>query len=109
MLKLKIVLDEAKIQSEKKYELSTVMSTIDTVFSQNGLKKMEDGVFAGTGKEDDYAKFWRIIWSLAEKEWFMQNVREWLWCNSDEGANEDDFSIEDILAFCKGNRIGAMK
>lgn len=107
MLKLKIAMDETKIQSENKYELSTILSTVDAVFSRNGLKKIADGVYTGNGKADDYAKFWNIIWSLAKKDWFMRNVREWLWFNSDEGTDENDFSVEDILAFCKENRVGA--
>lgn len=107
MLKLKITMNEAKIQSEKQYELSTIQSTLDAVFAQNSLSKMEDGLYTGTGKADDYAKFWSIIWSLAKKEWFMCNVKEWLWFNSDDGADETDFSVEDILAFCKENRVGA--
>jgi len=106
MLKLKIVMDEEKIVHEGRYDLSVLLSTIDSIFMENGLPMQDDGVYMGTGKEDDYAKFWRIIWALAKKEWFMRNVKEWLWYNSDDGKDENDFAVEDILAFCKANRVG---
>ena len=106
MLKLKIVMDEEKITHESRYDLSVLLSTLDSIFSNNDLPKQGDNMYAGTGKADDYAKFWRIIWALAKKEWFMQNVKEWLWYNSDDGKDENDFAVEDILAFCKENQVG---
>lgn len=106
MLKLKIVMDKEKITCERRYDLSVVLSAIDSIFINHGLPKQGDCVYAGTGKEDDYARFWRIIWTLAKKEWFMRNVKEWRWYNSDDGKDENDFAVEDLLAFCKENRAG---
>lgn len=45
--------------------------------------------------------------TLAKEKRFMQNVREWLWLSSDDGVDENDFSVEDTLSFCKENRVGA--
>ena len=108
MLKLKIIMDDEKIAHDGKYEASAVMSAIDTAFKHNGLLKSEyeENMYVGIGQPDDYAKFWRIIWSLAEKPWFMENVKEWLWFNSDDGKDENDFSIEDIMAFCREHHVG---
>lgn len=106
MLKCKIVMDEEKLSCEGRYEFSTVLSTIDSVFANSGLPKVENGVYIGRGRPEDYARFWSIIWALAKKDWFMQNVKEWLWYNSDDGSDENDFSVEDILAFCKENPAG---
>lgn len=105
MLKLKIVMDEEKIIGEGRYDLSVMLSTIDSIFTNHGLPRQSDGMYTGTGRTDDYARFWRIIWALAKKEWFIENVKEWLWYNSDDGRDENDFAVEDILAFCKANRV----
>lgn len=108
MLKLKIIMDDEKIAHDGKYEASAVMSAIDAAFEHSGLLKSEReaNMYVGIGQPDDYAKFWRIIWSLAEKPWFMENVKEWLWFISDDGKDENDFSIEDIMAFCREHHVG---
>lgn len=109
MLKLRIIMDKEKIARDGRYEASAILSAIDAAFERSGLLKSEReaNMYVGMGYADDYAKFWRIIWSLAEKPWFMENVKEWLWFNSDDGKDENDFSIEDIMAFCKENHVGA--
>ncbi len=38
-----------------------------------------------------------VITSLKEKSWFMDYVIKWIWYNSDDGENENDFAVEDVL------------
>ena len=40
-----------------------------------------------------------MITSLCDEKWFMDYVIKWIWYNSDDGKNEDDFSVEDVLYF----------
>jgi hypothetical protein len=54
-------------------------------------------VFYGSGNAGDYGAFGCIITSLKEKSWFMDYVIKWIWYNSDDGVNEKDFAIEDVL------------
>ena len=46
-----------------------------------------------------YGAFGGIIPRLKEKDWFMDYVIKWMWYNSDDGADEEDYSVEDVLYF----------
>jgi hypothetical protein len=35
---------------------------------------------------------------LKDEEWFIDNLKSWLWFNSDDSADPNDFSIEDLKA-----------
>ena len=49
------------------------------------------------GWRKNYGAFGNIITSLREKTWFMDYVTKWVWYNSDDGENENDYTIEDVL------------
>ena len=70
-------------------------------FSRYKLNHIQDAggtmCFTGNGNPKDYGAFGSIITSLGEKEWFMDYVTKWVWYNSDDGENEDDFIVEDVL------------
>lgn len=101
MLKLEIKLDDEKILKESVYQLDGVYQTIENVFEKSRLpgEKGEDGtmVFYGTGNIRDFASFGKIITWLKKKEWFINNVTKWVWYNSDNGRDDEDFSVEDVL------------
>ena len=106
MLKVEIALDQAKILKDGKYDYSSIINTVSRAFLDHGLVKKNDNVYTGTGSPNDYAYFWSVIWTLAKKEWFMPYCTKWLWYNSDDGKDENDYSVEDILAFCRNHQIG---
>ncbi len=101
MLKLEIKLDEEKIRNEKKYSVESIYRALDQAFSKHRLNQERDesGVLwvTGNGSPKDYGSFGCIITSLCEKEWFMDYVTRWIWYNSDDGENEEDFAVEDVL------------
>ena len=101
MLKLEIKLDEDKINKEQKYSISSIYQTLSQAFDSYQLRKEyePDGtiVFYGNGNSRDYGAFGCIITSLKEKSWFMDYVIKWIWYNSDDGEDENDFAIEDVL------------
>ena len=101
MLKLEIKLDENKINREQKYSVTSIYQTLNQTFDSYQLRKEDepDGtlVFYGNGNPRDYGTFGCIITSLKEKSWFMDYVIKWIWYNSDDGENEKDFAIEDVL------------
>lgn len=101
MLKLEIKMDEAKILEEQKYRVESIYQALEQAFFQYklNLTKDTDGTmcFTGNGNPKDYGAFGSIITSLREKTWFMDYVTKWVWYNSDDGENEDDFAVEDVL------------
>ena len=101
MLKLEIKIDDNKVEQEGKYSASNIYSAVDKVFMKYDFRKeiLKDGTYCyyGNGRPKDYGIFGRIITTLKEKEWFMDYLLKWLWYNSDDGENEEDFAIEDVL------------
>jgi len=108
MLKVQIDFDIGKIISESKYTQTAISNTVGKVFSNKGMKVSVDDengrmIVTDSGRVDDYGNLWFIIWGLAEKSWFVDNIKEWLWFNNNDG----DDSKEDILAFIRSKKIGA--
>lgn len=101
MLKLEIKLNEQKIVSEHQYSLSSIYQAIENAFAKYGFhgERLSDGTvcYCGNGRPQDYGSFGRLITSLKDKPWFMDNLTKWLWFNSDDGQDEDDYAVEDIL------------
>ena len=101
MLKLEIKMDEKKIAADQKYQVKSIYQAVEQAFSRYGLNKAQqpDGTlcFTGNGNPKDYGAFGCIITSLREKVWFMEYVTKWVWYNSDDGENEEDFAVEDVL------------
>jgi hypothetical protein len=46
--------------------------------------------------------------TLGKKSWFMDNVNTWLYFNSDDSSDPDDFAVEDFKEFCSSRyRVSA--
>lgn len=101
MLKLEIKMDENKINKEQRYTTDSIYQTLEQTFSRYNLRKERESdgtvVVYGNGQPKDYGAFGYIITSLKEKAWFMDYVTKWVWYNSDDGDDEEDFAIEDVL------------
>lgn len=101
MLKLEIKLNDMQIAAEKKYSADDIRAAIDRAFSKYSFRKevQMDGTicYYGNGAARDYGVFGRLITTLKDKEWFMSYLVKWLWYNSDDGENEDDYTVEDVL------------
>lgn len=101
MLKLEIKMDENKIRTDGKYTVESIYQALERTFSNYQLRKEpgRDGsfFFCGKGQAKDYGAFGSIITTLKEKSWFMDYVTRWIWYNSDDGENEEDYAVEDVL------------
>ena len=101
MLKMIIRMDDNKINIEKKYRLDGIYKTIDNAFFKMGLPRMEDAsgslVYRDNGRTTDYGRFGKIVNTLKRQPWFMENVVEWLFCDSDDSDSPDEFNEEDLL------------
>jgi hypothetical protein len=97
MLKIKVVMDDDKIRRERLYDLEKVHRAVDSVFvGDYGFIKGDGGFFIESGKKDDFVDFFDAILFLKDESWFMDNVKTWLWYNSDDSSNPEDFAIDDI-------------
>lgn len=101
MLKLEIKLDEQKVRAEGKYSPAAIYDALDRTFSKYRFRReaLADGTlcYYGNGLARDYGTFGRLITSLEDKDWFVPYLVKWLWYNSDDGENEEDFTVEDVL------------
>lgn len=101
MLKLEIKFNEAKMQADHKYAPEAIYAALDKAFDKYHFRKetLTDGTicYLGNGMPRDYGAFGRLITTLKDKEWFMTYLVKWLWYNSDDGENESDFAVEDVL------------
>jgi hypothetical protein len=102
MIKMQIVLDDEKIAREGKYNLEKLhLSLDDFLVSKLGFSKGPDGFYFGSGSRSDYSHFGVAMTTLGKKSWFMDNVDTWLYFNSDDSADPDDFEVEDFKEFCR--------
>lgn len=103
MLKIEIKLNEKLVEEEGKYTLLSIYQTLDNLFSKYDFRKsnLPDGTisYCGNGKKQDYGAFGHLIITLKTKQWFVPYLEKWLWYNSDDGIDENDYAIEDILYF----------
>ena len=101
MLKLEIRLDKKKICAEGKYAPDSLYQTLIRAFDREQLDHTEQQngtlVFTGRGRRKDYGCFGKLITALKKQAWFMDYVERWVWYNSDDGEDENDFAVEDVL------------
>ncbi len=100
MIKMVIEMDEDKILADKKLTLEQIYTALDRIFSKRGMEKKitERGIeYLGHENSTDFAYFGKIMLGLKEQAWFVNNAKTWLFCNSDESDNPNDFNEEDLL------------
>ena len=104
MLKVRVVIDTEKIEKEGKYDPKEFWATILNAYEKFDLRYAGDGYFVEAGMPQDFAHFWGVNLALSDSPWFLDNVKEWLWFNSDDSDDPEDFSIEDLAEFYKTRR-----
>jgi hypothetical protein len=101
MIKMQILMDEKKIQGEGKYTLSNIYTTLDDFFvNRLNFRKEDKGFYSGTGLSNDFANFGIAMTTLGKKRWFMDNVDTWLYFNSEDSEDPNDYVIEDFKETC---------
>lgn len=96
MMKMLIELDRDKILREQEYNLTEMEDCIERLFTDVGMHRDADGFFV----DGDFISIGAIVWSLSDTQWFIENVKRWLWYESENEHPTDDseFSIEDLVA-----------
>jgi hypothetical protein len=101
MIKMQIKIDDDKIRREKKYSPEKIQDAIDRfMLGKLNLVKDEDGFYVGGGTGKDFSYFGLAFNTLRKKQWFVDNVKTWLYYNSDASDDPEDFVVEDFRAFC---------
>ena len=97
MQKMQIVMNRQKLNKERRYNVGKVLAAVDAVVVDRfGLIKESDGFYVGRGSSSDFSSFMGSIMALKSQDWFTGNVETWLWFNSDDSADPDDYAVEDI-------------
>ncbi|MCR5727360.1 MAG: hypothetical protein K6G24_07830 [Lachnospiraceae bacterium] len=101
MLKLEIKLNSIVSSDATLKTVEDIYSSLDNLFDKHSfrIEIYADGThcYYGNGNPKDYGVFGMIITALKNKQWFLDNTSKWLWYNSDDGDDEEDFSVEDVL------------
>ena len=83
---IKIVMDEEKILREGKYTLEEIYKNIDDLAEFSRMKKIDKYYYVS--KNDTPSDLGCFVWSnLEEQDWFIDNVKEWLWLDKEEGID----------------------
>jgi|GEM_PF-715361 len=84
---IRIVMDEEKILKEDKYDLEKMYKAIDDIAMYSEMKKIDKYYYVSMNNSwVDLGVF--AFNNLEEKEWFMDNVKEWLWLDKIEGVTD---------------------
>lgn len=83
---IKIVMDEEKILREGKYTLEEIYKNIDDLAEFSRMKKIDK--YNYVSKNDTPSDLGCFAYSnLEEQDWFIDNVKEWLWLDKEEGID----------------------
>lgn len=87
-------MDEKKILRENRYKLEDIYKAIDKLAEFSRMKKINKYYYIS--KNDTPTDLGCFVCSnLKDKDWFMENVKDWLWYDKIEG-------IHNIVDFYKG-------
>ena len=85
MMKMLIKMDEGKIVQEGKYDLEKINAYLTKVFAKRNMKKDADDWYIN----GNFTTCGSLIITLSKKDWFLDNVTEWLWYDTDDASTED--------------------
>lgn len=88
-VKMKVVIDDEKLESQGKYNVADFHNHLDKMFAKFDIKQTEEHIYTGSEEDESYMA---LIGILLDCEWFMNYVKEWVWIDE-----EEDY-IEDLLA-----------
>ena len=85
MMKMKVELDNKKIEESGEYTVDQINNMVNEVARRKGITKKNDkGLFIGNGDDKDYSSFGLIVLYLIEQEWFLPYVKAWVLYVGDE-------------------------
>lgn len=89
MLGTKIVVDEDKIIKEKRYDLNKIYKTLDDTAYNFYFTKQDKFTYIAKDDEEALSNMGRFCFdTLMNSKWFIENVKEWLFLDSEEGNSD---------------------
>lgn len=85
MMKMLVVMNEDKILREGRYDLNKINAYLEKLFSKRGMTRVEDNWY-GNG---NFTTCGSLIVKLSSTEWFMDNIEQWLWYDTEDRSMED--------------------
>jgi hypothetical protein len=85
MMKMLIIFDEDKIAREGKYNIDKINDYLATSFAKRGMAKDRNNWFIN----GNFKTCGSLIIKLSHADWFIDNIQEWLWYDSDDSSTED--------------------
>lgn len=98
MMKLLIELDREKILRENKYDLETIDKFLESVYEDEKMYLDKDGeCMVG-----NFTSIGALVMVLSKAEWFLENVKRWIWYDSGfDNSENPKFGKEDLmLRYC---------
>jgi len=91
---IKIVMDEEKILREQEYKLEDIYNGIDHLAQFAGMKKIDKYYYVS--QNDTPSELGCFVFAnLEERKWFMDNVKEIIWYDKDDGIHDTLQFIEE--------------
>ncbi|MBE5846641.1 MAG: hypothetical protein E7300_03095 [Lachnospiraceae bacterium] len=85
MMKMLIKMDEAKIREERKYDISKINAYLAKAFAKRHMELDDDGWYIN----GNFSTCGSLIITLSQKDWFIDNLMEWLWYDEEDASTED--------------------
>ena len=85
MMRMLVELDENKIVNDGKYSLSKINSYLSNAFAKRNMIKNADNWYIN----GNFTSCGSLALTLSRKDWFMNNVKQWLWYDEEDGSTED--------------------
>jgi len=99
MIKMQIVLDHEKIAREQRYNAQKIQAALDNyMVNKLQLRKGDNGFYLGADPRKDFSRFGLAFSTLSDQDWFLDNVKTWLYFNSDSSDDPSDFVIKASLS-----------
>jgi hypothetical protein len=101
-------MDSDKIAHDSVYDASAIQDSLDSfMVGKLGFTKGVDGFYLGKGGKTDFSNFGIAYSKLRRQSWFLDNVKTWLYFNSDSSLDPDEFIVEDFKAHCHQSHMVA--
>lgn len=100
MIRIYIELDKEKMEQEGVYSYEKMQKYIEDRIVAHGGYKDTDGWYTN-GTWEGFGAL-AAVWERSN--WFMDNVKKWLWNNKDYDDESGDACIEDLLEEIKKER-----
>ncbi len=85
---VKIVMNEEKILRENKHRLESIYNEIDYLAEKSNMIKVDKYHYVPKNDSPTFCTIFTGRSKLRACDWFMENVKEWVWISKEEG-NED--------------------